>query len=183
MVRTIGLFWIVVQPSMLWPQSLCRCLFFGCWCLEWPIWWHPGYKWFQRGIFLALELFNQKGSGGRSLGLQQWTNSPSHTGLYWLWVLSTGYSRYTHHQSDHQCDQVKWNRWVVRFPEWIEDSPIVGMSVSRTFDSEGNCHKLNCRSSWLEQGGQNNKEGRSGCFLSKIINSWMKTHSWETTCM
>ena len=25
----------------------------------------------------------------------------------WFWILSTGYSGYTHHQSDHQCIQAK----------------------------------------------------------------------------
>ena len=61
------------------------------------------------------------------------------------------------------------------FLEWIVDSLIVGWLVSRTFDSEGNCHKPNSGSDQLEWGHQNNKERRGGCFLSKIIHSQMKT--------
>ena len=34
-------------------------------------------------------------------GLQQRSSSPSHTKLYWLWIPSTSYSGYTHHQMDH----------------------------------------------------------------------------------
>ena len=124
-----------------------------------------GLNGFQRSILLALGLHYHKGSGGRSLGLWQRSSSPSHTGLYGIQVLSTSYAGYTHHQSDHQHDQGKWNWWVVSFPEWVEDSPIVSLLISRTSDSEGNCYKPSCGSNWLEWGGQNNKEGRSGCFF------------------
>ena len=68
MVRTVGLFWIVAQPSMQWPQS-CRGSFFGCSSLEWLVQWYPRYKWFWRTILLALGLYYHKVSGGRSLGL------------------------------------------------------------------------------------------------------------------
>ena len=38
----------------------------------------------------------------------------------------------------------------------IVDGWTVGLLASRTFDSEGNLHKLNCRPSQLEQGDQDN---------------------------
>ena len=135
---------------------ICRCSSFGCWSLGWPVWWYPGYKWFQRSILMALGLGNHKGSGGRNLGLWQRSSSPSCTRFYWIWVLTTGYSGYTHHQSDHQCDQEKWNWWAVSFPERIKDSLIVGLLASRTFNSEGDSCKLSCGSNWFEWGGQNN---------------------------
>ena len=95
------------------------------------------------------------------------------TGLYWLWVPSISYSGYTCHQLDCQNDQGKWNWWVVSFAEWIKNSPIVSLSVSRTFNSEGNCHKPNSGFNQFEWDSQNDKEGKSGCFASKIIQ--MKT--------
>ena len=48
-VRAVGLFWIVVQPSVQWPQDLLR-LIFGYWSLEWPGWWSLGINGF-RGVF------------------------------------------------------------------------------------------------------------------------------------
>ena len=120
---------------------------------------------------MALGLCYHKGSGGRSLGLWWRWSGPGHIRLYWLWILSTSYSGYTHHQSDHQHDQVKWNWWVVGFLEWVKDSPIVDLLASRTFDSEGNCHKPNHGPNQLEQGSQNDKEERSGCFFIQS-NTW-----------
>ena len=119
-------------------------------------------------FFWPLGYCHHKGSGGRSLGLQWRSSSPSHTRLYWLWILSTSYYKYTHHQSDHQCNQGKWNQWVVGFPEWIKNSPFVGLLASRTSDSEENYHKPKSGSDQLEWGGQNNKEGRDGCFFIQI---------------
>ena len=52
-----------------------------------------------------------------------------------------------------------------QFPQWIKDSPIIGLSVSRNFDLEGDSHKPSCGSNQLEWGGQNNQVGRSGWFF------------------
>ena len=65
----------------------------------------------------------------------------------------------------------KWSQWVVGFPEWIKESLIVGLLVSRTFDSEGDSCKSSCGSNQLECGSQNNQEGRSGCFFIQT-NTW-----------
>ena len=131
----------------------------------------PLVLWFWRSILLALGLHHHEGSGGRSSGLWQRSRGPSHTRLYWLWILSTSYSGYTHHQLDHQCDQGKLNWWVVSLLEWIKDSPIVGLSVSRTFNSVGKCCKQKSGSDHFEQGSQNNKEGIGRCFFIQN-NTW-----------
>ena len=66
-----------------------------------------GIHGFGRVFSWALGLHNHKGSGGGSLGLWQRSSSPSHTRLYLIWVPSTSYFGYTHHESDHQHDQGK----------------------------------------------------------------------------
>ena len=147
--------------------------FFGCWSLEWLVQWYPGYKWFWRSILLALGLCYHKGSGGRSLGL--WHEDqvalviPDSTGfgswvqLLWVHPPSIGSST---------CDQGKWNQWVVSFPEWIKDSPIVSLFSEQDFWFRGKLSqtKLWTQLTWMRCS-QNNKEGRSGCFFIQN-NTW-----------
>ena len=99
--------------------------------------------------------------------LQQRSRNPSCTKHYGLWIPGTSNSGHTH----HQCDQGKWNWWVVGFLEWIKDGLIVGLLACRTFDSERNCCKPNIESDWLEWSSQNDKEGRDEyCFIQN--NTW-----------
>ena len=123
------------------------------------------YKWLWKSVLLAFGLYYHKGSGRRSLRLQQRSSGHSHTRLYWLWILSTDYSGYTNHQSDHQCDQGKWNQWVISFFEWIKDGQVAGMQASRPLDKVRSCYTPNCVSDWLRGGSQNDKEGRDRCFF------------------
>ena len=106
-------------------------LFFGCWSFEWPIRQYPGYNWFWQSIHLTFGLYYHKGSGGRSQRLWQISSGPSHTRFYHLWVLTTSYSGYP--TINRIISVIKESEIVVSFFEWIEDSPGVGMSSSRTF--------------------------------------------------
>ena len=61
------------------------------------------------------------------------------------------------------------------FPEWIKDSPTVGLSVSRTFDSEGDSCKPSCGSTDLNEVVKTTKKEEVDAFSSKIIHSQIKT--------
>ena len=105
----------------------------GCWSIEQPGHWHNGYKWFWRIILLTLGLHYHKGSGGRGERLWWRSNGPSCTRFNYLWIMHASYPGHINHQSNHKCDQREWNRWVVSFLEWVENVPLVGISLSRTF--------------------------------------------------
>ena len=85
---------------------------------------------------------------------------------YHFWLLSTGYSGYTHHQLDHQHYQQKWNWWVVSFLEWIEDGPVVKgeATMHQTVDPMD-----------LKEVVKMTKEEEIDAFSSKIIHGQLKT--------
>ena len=62
-----------------------------------------------------------------------------------------------------------------QFPEWIEDSLIVGLSASRTFDPEGNCQKQTVDLTNLNEVVKLTKKEEVDTFSSQIIHGQMKT--------
>ena len=164
MVRAVGLYWIVAQPSMQWPQ-VCWSSFFGHWSFEQPDRCYTGYQWVWRSILPAPGPPHHKGSGRGSLGLWWRSSGSSCTRLHCFWIsvpVTLG------------TPTIRWIIIIIKESEIDELSAslhgsrmahLLACLMSGTFDYCRGYHTSYSGSDQLEGGSQNYKEGRSRCLF------------------